>query len=129
MKTTAEKVKASAELARQVDGCGNAERRNAIARHIFANPKRRKVTWYGESVETWYDPQTRSYVTQRKDSEGNQIGDAEYAGNRDSAAFAHLCALWKLFGIGPKTLRLTGVMREIQFDPATGESSPDDAGE
>lgn len=33
-------------------------------------------------IESWYDRYTRSWVVQLKDREGNQIGDAEYVGNK-----------------------------------------------
>lgn len=33
-------------------------------------------------IDTWYDRSTRSWVVQLKDREGNQIGDAEYTGNK-----------------------------------------------
>jgi hypothetical protein len=48
---------------------------------------------YAEStaffVETWYSRQTRSYVTQLKDLNLDQIGDAVYTGNKTSALRAH----------------------------------------
>lgn len=34
----------------------------------------------GNSVESWYDSKTRSYVTQTKDAQGNQLGDANFSG-------------------------------------------------
>jgi len=37
------------------------------------------------TVDQWYDHHTRSWVTQLKDSEGNQVGEAEYDGTRESA--------------------------------------------
>jgi len=44
----------------------------------------------GGSVETWYDKGTRSWVTQTKDAEGNQVGEAEYTGRgKASAKNAH----------------------------------------
>lgn len=33
-------------------------------------------------IDTWYDRHTRSWVVQLKDREGNQIGEAEYVGNK-----------------------------------------------
>ena len=38
-----------------------------------------------ERVERWYDRHTRSYVVQRKDADGNQIGAADYCGFREWA--------------------------------------------
>jgi Tfp pilus assembly protein PilX len=42
----------------------------------------------GNTVESWYDRKTKSYVTATKDQEGNQIGDAEYDGGKKSRAFS-----------------------------------------
>jgi hypothetical protein len=35
-------------------------------------------------IDTWYDRHCRSYVTQLKDSNGFQIGDANYDGTKES---------------------------------------------
>jgi len=40
-------------------------------------------------VESWWDPHTRSYVTQRKDRNGFQVGSAEYSGTRTGRDFDH----------------------------------------
>lgn len=37
------------------------------------------------TVDHWYDRKTRSSVTQVNDAAGNQIGDAQYSGNRITA--------------------------------------------
>jgi len=42
----------------------------------------------GRVVERWYDRSTRSSVTRVIDSEGNQIGDADYSGNKQCADYA-----------------------------------------
>jgi hypothetical protein len=36
----------------------------------------------GNTVDTWYDRLTRSWITQTKDAESNQVGEAQYAGNK-----------------------------------------------
>lgn len=41
----------------------------------------------GNTIESWYDRKTRSSVIQTLDAAGNQIGDANYSGNKKSAAF------------------------------------------
>jgi len=46
----------------------------------------------GRFVETWYDRGTTSWVTQTKDENFNQIDEAIYTGNQDSAKFAHEAA-------------------------------------
>lgn len=33
-------------------------------------------------IDSWYDRHTRSWVIQKKDAEGNQIGAADYAGTK-----------------------------------------------
>jgi hypothetical protein len=41
------------------------------------------------TVDTWYDSGSRSWVTQRLDAKGNQIGDANYDGTQDDAKISH----------------------------------------
>lgn len=36
-------------------------------------------------VDVWYDHATRNWVVQRKDKDGNQIGDADYVYSRSEA--------------------------------------------
>ena len=50
---------------------------------------KKHITNEGLSVETWYDRQVRSWLTQIKDPEGNQIGNAFWSGSKDSAKNAH----------------------------------------
>lgn len=45
------------------------------------------------TIETWYDRASRNWITTRKDSLGNQIGDAVITGNKASAAHAHDAAI------------------------------------
>ena len=47
----------------------------------------------GNTVLRWYDRRTRSTVIQTLDTAGNQVGDADYNGNRKSADFAHTAIL------------------------------------
>ena len=49
----------------------------------------------GTEVETWYDRRSRNWITVRKDKSGNQIGDADFAGNSKTAAFNHKAAINK----------------------------------
>ena len=54
------------------------------------------------SVEMWYDRHTTSWVVQRKDSEGNQIGSADYVYTKQEAQ--HLKDMHeKLIKTGPGT--------------------------
>lgn len=41
------------------------------------------------SVRTLFDPEINSYVTQRMDAEGNQIGDTSYDGTPEGASISH----------------------------------------
>jgi hypothetical protein len=41
------------------------------------------------TVETWFDRSSRNWITQIKDLDGNQVGDALFAGRRDSAVVNH----------------------------------------
>lgn len=43
----------------------------------------------GQSVYTWYDRQSRNWITQLRDSQKNQIGNAEFSGNKKSANITH----------------------------------------
>ena len=59
----------------------------AISRKEFPTPKR-TIASTEHYVETWYDPQSRNYITELKDDIG-QVGDASYSGDRDGAKCDH----------------------------------------
>ena len=42
----------------------------------------------GNIVENWYDRRTRNSIVRTIDANGNQIGEADYSGNRVSANLA-----------------------------------------
>lgn len=44
-----------------------------------------KDPYTGLLIDRWYDPHTKSWVIQKKDIYGNQIGDAFYTGNKQDA--------------------------------------------
>lgn len=74
--------------------------RNQVASKIFANAEFRNVSLVGNgSVETWCDRKGRNvaWVTQYKDAQGCQIGDALYAGNAVSASHNHVEILRKFY--------------------------------
>lgn len=50
--------------------------------------RRRVKCANGNTVERFYDRRSRSSVTLVKDECGNQVGEADYSGNRESAKFA-----------------------------------------
>lgn len=61
---------------------------------VTRGTKRRKVLCCnGNTVERFYDRGTRSSVTVVRDAAGNQIGEADYDGNNESAAFAMRAAI------------------------------------
>lgn len=89
-------IRATVEIAKHVEAQGDIERRNAIALQLFKNSKNRTIrAENGDSVETYFDRKTKNFVTITKDSEQNQIGDADYNGHINSAAVAHLWALYR----------------------------------
>lgn len=65
-----------------------------MARHTTIGSETGDVT-----VETWYDRQSCNWITQIKDAEGNQIGDALFSGTRDSATCDHKSAVKRAWEI------------------------------
>ena len=55
--------------------------------------KRKTLCQSGNTVFRWYDRRTRSTVVRTLDSLGNQLGEADYSGNKQSADFAHVQAI------------------------------------
>lgn len=55
----------------------------------------------GNVVERFYDRRTRSSVTRVLDSDGYQVGEADYSGNKQSAAFARAAMIRDNGGEGP----------------------------
>jgi hypothetical protein len=55
--------------------------------------KRKTLCKNGNTVLRWYDRSTRSTVIQTLDAQMNQIGEADYTGNKQSADFAHVAIL------------------------------------
>jgi len=51
--------------------------------------KRKTLCKNGNTIFRWYDRRTRSTVIQTLDPQGNQIGEADYSGNKQSADWAH----------------------------------------
>jgi hypothetical protein len=54
---------------------------------------RRVICKNGNVVERFYERTTRSHVVVVKDSDGNQIGDADYSGNTISMSSAFYSAI------------------------------------
>lgn len=70
----------------------------------------------GHVVESWYDRKARIYMTQLKDADGNQIGDAEMDGAKSSRDYSH-AHMVKANGGARKVLKLSGVMLRVNFNP------------
>lgn len=49
----------------------------------------RKTPTLSGEVETWYDRTSRNWITQTKNQQGYQQGEATYTGHRIDAAHAH----------------------------------------
>lgn len=47
----------------------------------------------GFAVSTWWDSQTRTWITQILDEDENQQGEAMFSANRESARFTHQVAI------------------------------------
>jgi hypothetical protein len=70
----------------------------------------------GHVVESWYDRKARIYITQVKDTDGNQIGDAEMDGAKSSRDYSH-ARMVKANGGARKVLKLSGVILCVDFNP------------
>jgi len=55
--------------------------------------KRKTICKNGNTVLRWYDRATRSTVIQTLDASGNQLGEADYSGSKQSADAAHAAIL------------------------------------
>lgn len=52
---------------------------------LAKSAKRKVKDAEGNTVEKWYDPYTKSWVIQKKDLQGNQIGNATYVHSKEEA--------------------------------------------
>ena len=43
----------------------------------------------GHIIDTWYDRKTRNWITQLRDSNDYQVGDAIFSGNKKDATISH----------------------------------------
>ena len=59
----------------------------------------------GNRVERFYDRPARSSVTRVLDPNGDQIGDADYSGNKVTAAFVKTAMIKEQGGLAPKPKR------------------------
>lgn len=80
-------------------GMGAARRneasdRDALAADLF---RYRIIRWNDQTVETWWDRQSRNFITQIKNSSGIEISDAVYTGEKVGAANAHMAAVAQIF--------------------------------
>lgn len=90
------KIREAVLAAKADDNAGRKMDRNEKARLLFAPRGNRKVAGPdGSYVETWWDRQSRNYITMTCDAKGNEIADADYTGHKDDAAVGHLWALYR----------------------------------
>lgn len=93
---------AFAEVAEAVRNANRFEKtsdingRNLVARVLFSYAAYRTILGAdGSTVETWFDRQSKNYVTQTKDAAGNEMVAANYTGHKHDAAVAHVWALFR----------------------------------
>lgn len=79
------------KLLNEANSQTDLSRRNEAAVRLLNY--RRVVEAGNVTIETWWDRYSQNYVTQTKDDNGNQIGDAAYSGYKEGAAVAHLFAI------------------------------------
>lgn len=72
---------------------GDTALRNKIANKMFSLKRLRKIDLDGTIVETWWDGQSRNYVTMITDKDDNEVAPSEYAGHKGDAAVSHLWAI------------------------------------
>jgi hypothetical protein len=91
-------IAAEVARAKQCEQAHQIERRNAIARELFASKRNRFVSGClpdkAATVETWWDRHSQLYITCTTDELCNQIGNSESSGHKDDAAVSHLWALY-----------------------------------
>lgn len=95
----------------------------------MAQHPRRTVTVKGTVVESWYDRCTRSWVTQTKDSDGFQQGDADFDGDQEGMLASHKVRV--AMAGGPKSTRparrYIGLGRNSEVTTVEADDQPDAA--
>lgn len=91
-------------LSKKLEDENMIDERNALASLIWKNKRNRKIyiVEAKEGVETWWDNQSRNWITYDIGEDGQWTGsckESNYTGNQEDAAVSHLWALRKLFGI------------------------------
>lgn len=94
-KNIADEVYATLSAIQTLESQRKLQERNALAAALFSQKGLRDFTTEHGRVETWYDKQSRNWVTIRYDTEDNQV-ESEYSGDKLGAAIAHAWALTKL---------------------------------
>jgi len=60
-----------------------------LTRKEWATPRETRPQDTTFWVETWWDRSTQNYITQIKDGDGYQVGDADYSVSRGEAQWNH----------------------------------------
>tara|TARA_R110002051_G_scaffold241955_2_gene302356 strand:+ start:2529 stop:3005 length:477 start_codon:yes stop_codon:yes gene_type:complete len=89
---TIDSIRVDLTAARAADKAHDLPLRTKIATRIFRR-SRVHVLGNGNTVETWWDRQSLNWITHPLDAEGNQLADADFSGEKNDAAIAHLWAL------------------------------------
>ena len=124
-KTKLSKIEFSVTDATLCEKAGNLEERNRIAKRLFNRRDCRTVEAAGRSVETWWDKQSRNFITETKDAEGNPIGDATLTGEKLGGAIAHLWALASLLQHAEREAWLDEGARETVYSRAMLQAALD----
>jgi hypothetical protein len=96
MKSNLSSLIAAVKAAQRAEAAGNLKFRNTLAEELFSSPRRRSVFLGGHGkIETYWDMQSRNYVTRQIDSGGYPIGVSEFSGDALGAAVQHFWALSK----------------------------------
>ncbi len=76
----------------------NLDARNGLATALFNQKGLRNFKTEEGRVNTWWDRQSRNWITQWFDLKDNEV-DSDYSGDRLGAALSHAWALSKMMGI------------------------------
>jgi hypothetical protein len=97
--------------AKQAEDSKDISTRNHIAQEIFRNRKNRVISHLGYQLETWYDSQSRNWITQIINPRTFHE-ESDYSGNSKDAAVTHLWALYNV--IGKENLKLSKLAEDIK---------------
>lgn len=74
----------------QLAGC--ISDRNKFCQDLFKTPWHRHLIIGARSIETWWDSQSKNWITQVKNVNGDDVEDVVYSGHKHDAAVVHVWA-------------------------------------